>query len=626
MTRIVPGSGAQIFPVFNSIAGVREVYVINGGSGYNANNPPRLRIENCGTPIREAVLRPIIEGIRGEITAVEILDPGEGYDPLRLIITDENASVKADGQIFLTEDGGIDYIQISKFGDEYFDATAEIKGGGGSGSELVPITGLVTGLSIEEFGRNYTENDVNIIISGGGGSNATGVATVNRFGEVSRILLTNPGEFFETSPIVQLIGGGGGGATAAAYIDLGKITQIELLSGGSGYVNPPQVIFARDSDLIKTARNRQSLDAVIYDLTGLLKNVAVDDDEIFVETTNPYVGSGKILLGKEIIRYTGKTTNSFTGCDRGVNFRFDQKVILDNLQNNQETEISNYQFQVTDRIRRVVENANNRVAIVYDWDPVERALYLTFEVDELAFIDAGRSNEKAKIIAFVAGSAASSGTGVAPHTLIEAEGQNIVTFTNPLSSILNRRFEDDDEQFIDAEGALITGDGIIDLINTNTEFENQTNLDGGIASSKYGIEETLGGTNTTLFQIGDQLYDGSSSTLVATVQSAGQLGDGDAHISTASIVISYNTQALFTVPNVGGEEIVEGLTSGLTATTVSRVSGPKTGQFTLTVKNIVDNSPTYQFSIGETIRGNTSGAEAEVISVEYTTFARNEPE
>jgi hypothetical protein len=425
---------------------------------------------------------------------------------------------------------------------------------------------------------------------------------------------------------VQLIGGGGGGATAAAYIDLGKITQIELLSGGSGYVNPPQVIFARDSDLIKTARNRQSLDAVIYDLTGLLKNVAVDDDEIFVETTNPYVGSGKILLGKEIIRYTGKTTNSFTGCDRGVNFRFDQKVILDNLQNNQETEISNYQFQVTDRIRRVVENANNRVAIVYDWDPVERALYLTFEVDELAFIDAGRSNEKAKIIAFVAGSAASSGTGVAPHTLIEAEGQNIVTFTNPLTSILNRRFEDDDEQFIDAEGALITGDGIIDLINTNTEFENQTNLDGGIASSKYGIEETLGGTNTTLFQIGDQLYDGSSSTLVATVQSAGQLGDGDAHISTASIVISYNTQALFTVPNVGGEEIVEGLTSGLTATTVSRVSGPKTGQFTLTVKNIVDNSPTYQFSIGETIRGNTSGAEAEVISVEYTTFARNEPE
>lgn len=626
MTKIVPGSGAEIFPVFNSIAGVREVYVINGGSGYDPNNPPRLRVENCGTPIREAVLRPVIQGIRGEITAVEILDPGEGYDPLRLVINDENASVKADGQIFLDEDGGIDYIQMTKFGDEYFDATAEIKGGGGSGSELIPITGLVTGLAIEEFGRNYTENDVNIVISGGGGTNATGIATVNRFGQVSGITLTNAGEFFETPPIVQLIGGGGSGATAAAYIDLGKITQIQLLSGGGGYVNAPQVIFARDTDLIKTARNRQSLDAVIYDLTGILKDVAVDDNEIFVETTVPYVGSGKILLGKEIIRYTGKTANSFTGCDRGVNFRFDQKVILDNLQDDETTGISNYQFQVTDRIRRVVENANNRVPIVYDWDPVERALYLTFEVDELAFIDAGRSNEKAKIIAFVAGSAASSGTGIAPHTLVEAEGQNIVAFTTPLSLILNRKFEDDDETFLDSEGAEVTGNGIIDLINTGTEFENQINLDGGIASSKYGIEETLGGTNTTLFQVGDQLYDGSASTLVATVQSAGQLGDGDAHISAANIVITYNTQALFQVPNVGGAEVVEGLTSGLQATTVSRVAGPKTGQFTLSVKNIVDNDPTYKFIIGETLRGITSGAEASIISVEYTTFVRNEPE
>ena len=101
MTKIVPGSGAEIFPVFNSITGVREVYVVNGGRGYDPKNPPRLRIDNCGTPIREAVLRPVIQGIRGEITAVEILDPGEGYDPLRLIINDVNASVRADGQIFL---------------------------------------------------------------------------------------------------------------------------------------------------------------------------------------------------------------------------------------------------------------------------------------------------------------------------------------------------------------------------------------------------------------------------------------------------------------------------------------------------------------------------------------------
>ena len=613
MTRTVPGSGAQIVPMFNSVYGVREVYVTANGSGYDPNDPPRLRIGNCGTPIREAVLRPVIAGDAGEIIAVEVLDPGEGYDPLRLKIEDENSNGYATGNVYLKDNGSVDFIQMTGFGDGYFDATAVIEGGGGSGAELVPITGLLTGLSIQEQGRNYTEEDVNIIISGGGGQGATGVASVNQFGEVSSISLTNAGEFFETPPLIQIIGGGGSGASAEAFIDLGVITNIDLISGGGGYQGTPNVIFTRDTDLIRTARNRQSLNSVLYNLSGILTNVDSNDTTVHIETTDPYPGSGKFLVGREVIRYTGKTPTSFTGCDRGVNFRFDQKVILDNLQDDANTGLTQYQFSVTDKVRRVIESSNNRVAIVYDWDPTQRALYLTFQVDELAFIDGGRSNEKSQIIAFVGGTSGSSGTGGAPHVLLESEGDNIVTFTGPpLGAILNRKFEDDDE----LNGV---GDGIIDLVNTGTEYENQINLDGGIASSKYGIEETLGGQNTTLFQVGDQIYDGNATPLTATIQAAGELGDGDTHTSTASIVITYNTTTLF---NIG--EVVEGLTSGLTATTTSRVTGPKAGQFTLTVKNIVDNDPTFKFTVGEILRGNTSGAQADIISVEYTTFIRNE--
>ena len=612
MTRTVPGSGAQIVPMFNSVYGVREVYVTANGSGYDPNDPPRLRIGNCGTPIREAVLRPVIAGDAGEIIAVEVLDPGEGYDPLRLKIEDENSNGYATGNVFLKNDGGIDFIQMTGFGDNYFDSSAVIEGGGGSGAELVPITGLLTGLSIQQQGRNYTEEDVNIIISGGGGQGATGVASVNQFGEVSSISLTNAGEFFETPPLIQIIGGGGSGASAEAFIDLGVITNIDLISGGGGYQGTPSVIFTRDTDLIRTARNRQSLNSVLYNLSGILTNVDSNDTVVNIETTDPYPGSGKFLIGREVVRYTGKTATSFTGCDRGVNFRFDQKVILDSLQDDVNTGITQYDFSVTDKVRRVVESSNNRVAIVYDWDPITRSLYLTFQVDELAFIDGGRSGEKSQIIAFVGGTSGSSGTGVAPHVLIEQEGVDIVAFTNPLSLILNRKFEDDDE----LNGV---GDGIIDLVNTSTEYENQINLDGGIASSKYGIEETLGGQNTTLFQVGDQIYDGNATPLTATIQAAGELGDGDTHISTASIVITYNTTTLFNIP-----EVVEGLSSGLTATTTSRVTGPKSGQFTLTVENIVDNDPTFKFTVGEILRGNTSGAQADVISVEYTTFIRNE--
>jgi len=626
MTRTVPGSGASIIPVFNSIFGVRDVYVISGGEGYDPADPPRLRIENCGTPIRDAVLRAVIEGDEGVITAVEVLDPGEGYDPLRLQINDSGGDGSARGNIFLKEDGGLDFIQMTVPGDDYFDSTAEIRGGGGSGSELVPVTGLITGLAIEAQGRNYTEEDVNIIISGGGGQGGTGVAAVNQFGEVSSITLTNQGEFFETPPLIQLIKGGGSGASAEAFINLGKITDIGLLTGGGGYTTPPEVIFTRDTDLIREARNRQSLNSTVYNLTGLTSNVSSSTGTIFVQTTDPYPGSGKILLGREIVRYTGKTAisngddyDAFTGCDRGLNFRFDQKVILDNLQDDPNTGLTAYNFQVTDKVRRVIESSNNRVAIVYDWDPTERALYLTFEVDELAFIDGGRSNEKSKIVAFVAGVAGSSGTGIEPHVLLESQGDDIVTFTDPLGLILNRKFEDDDE----LDGV---GDGIIDLVNTGTEYENQINLDGGIAESKYGIEETLGGQNTTLFQAGNQIYDGNANPLVATIQSAGALGDGDTHTSTATMIVEYINSGTFT-----NTEQIQGGTSSMTAHSTGIVSGPVIGTnenlHTLTIKDHVSpNGTTYLWTVGETITGQTSGATAKIFSVEYTTAVRNEDE
>ena len=444
--------------------------------------------------------------------------------------------------------------------------------------------------------------------------------------------MTNQGEFFEDPPLIQIIKGGGSGATAEAFINLGQITNINLIAGGGGYSTPPEIIFTRDTNLIREARVRQSLNAVTYNLTGLTSDLTSSQTTIPVETTSPFPGSGKILLGRELVRYTGRTQagidgatyDAFTGCDRGINFRFDQKVILDNLQDNPDTGLTAYSFSVTDKVRRVVESSNNRVAIVYDWDPVQRALYLTFEVDELAFIDAGRSNEKAKNIAFVAGTSGSSGTGIEPHVLLELEGVNIVTFTEPLGLILNRTFEDDDEEYTDQDGIQRFGDGVIDLVNTGTDFENQINLDGGIASSKYGIEETLGGQNTTLLQIGDQIYDGSQNALVATVQSAGQLGDGDTHTSTASIVIEYTTSTLHSITPLTEE--VEGVTTGVKATTVSRIAGPRDGQYTLDVSSLVANGDTYKFNVGEVLRGNSSGALANIKSVEYNKFARNEGE
>lgn len=618
MPRTVPGSGASIEPIFNSTYGVKDVFVVNGGSGYDASDPPKLTIGNCGTPVRDAVLRPVIN-TAGEIQAVEVLDPGEGYSPLRLIIesTDEGA-FGATGDVFLNATGGIDYIQIRSNGDSYFGGTtARIEGGGGAGSELVPITGSVTGLSLENVGRNYTRQDVALVIGGGGGEGATGVAEVNEFGQIENINISNPGEFFETPPIVQLIGGGGSGAAADAVINLGRIESINITNPGGGYTSPPQVIFARNTNLVRTARNRQSLNSTVFNITGLTGDIAESDTTINVETTAAFPGSGKALVGREIFRYTSKTATQFKGVTRGVNFKFDQKIRLDNLQDDPNTGLTGYEFNINDRVRRLSESSDNKIAIVYDWRPETRDLYLVFQVDELAFIDAGRSTEESKIVAFICGVASSSGTGVEPHTLLESEGNDIVLFTNPLSTLPDRKFEDDDE----LDGA---GDGIPDLINTGTDFEFETSLDGGVASSLYGIEETIGGQNTTLLAVGDKIYDGNTTPLVATVQSAGQLGDGDQHDAIITVVGNN-----WSIPNFVAGETVTGGTSGVVATVDSfteSATGYGTGYITLVLRDPVGNGNVFKFTNGETLSGGTSGGSANVWSAEYSVLLRNEPE
>ena len=84
------------------------------------------------------------------------------------------------------------------------------------------------------------------------------------------------------------------------------------------------------------------------------------------------------------------------------------------------------------------------------------------------------------------------------------------------------------------------GDGIPDLVNTGTEYANQINLEGGIYSSLYGIEETLGGQNTTLFQVGDNIKDASLPFKYATVSTAGGLSEGVEHTALVDLYLDPN--------------------------------------------------------------------------------------
>ena len=503
----------------------------------------------------------------------------------------------AEGDVILNDNGTVSYIKMTKKGDNYFGpAKAKILGGEGTGALGSPVVQTITGLSLINPGRSYATPPTLIFEGGGGGTGAQGAAEIDVLGKVTSIQVANPGEFYQEPPFVLITGGGGIGAKATAQISQGQITGITVTDPGSGYVNPPNIIFTKLVNLKRKTDARQAFNSEQIFLTGLVKNLNASDTTVYVDSTDGFPGSGSLIIDTETVSYTGKGEGRFTGLTRGVNFNYDQRVILDTSQNDQNG-ISTYKFNVGDRVIRRVENANNKVAKVYDWNPNTRELLVTFEVDELAFIDGGIPSTLDAIVQFDAGTAASAPSGKEPHVVLVSQGDSIPLLTVPLSTLNNRKFEDNDEN----DGA---GDGIPDLVNTGTEFANQISLDGGLYNSLYGIEETQGGTNTTLFQVGDNVKDATIPFKYASIIQAGALADGVEHNGILNIYLDPNNG---NGQNYSVNDVVTGSVSNVQGTVVSW--DPSTSL--LVVSNVVPYNTTninvgiggflYEFSSKGTI-------------------------
>ena len=464
----------------------------------------------------------------------------------------------AAGDVVLNDSGAIAYVKMTKNGDNYYNTTkARILGGEGSGATGTSTVQTVTGLTLLNSGRSYSSAPT-MVFEGGGGQDAQGSAKIDTTGKITSIAIADPGEFYQEAPYILISGGGGIGAKAVATIDQGQITGITVTDQGSGYTTPPNVIFTRLVNLKRKTRARQAYNAKNIYLTGLTKNVTTSASEIYVSNTGAFPGSGEFILDYETISYTSKTDEKFAGITRGVNFNYDQRVILDDGQND-DSGISTYKFNIGDRVIRRVESASNKVAKVYDWNASTRELLLTFEIDELAFIDGGIPSSEEATVQFDAGVAGASGALDSPHVVLTVLGSTIITLTNPISTLQDKEFQD----ILENEGA---GDGIPDLVNTSTEYENQISLDGGIYSSLYGIEETQGGTNTTLLQVGDSVKDANVPFRYANIAIAGGLSEGREHNALVNITLDAldgNGQ------NFSVNEIVTGDTSGVRGTVVS---------------------------------------------------------
>ena len=100
--------------------------------------------------------------------------------------------------------------------------------------------GAVTGITITNTGQDYdAASPPNITIAGGGGSGATGSVVVN--GSLSEVEVLTGGSGYTSSPLVSIVGGGGSGAAATAIITKGVVSRILINSGGTGYTSQPSI-------------------------------------------------------------------------------------------------------------------------------------------------------------------------------------------------------------------------------------------------------------------------------------------------------------------------------------------------------------------------------------------------
>lgn len=98
-----------------------------------------------------------------------------------------------------------------------------------------PGPGPVVGLTLIETGTKYSSAPA-VALSGGGGTGAAGVATIDNDGSIASLTLTSGGSGYTAPPVVSFTGGGGVDATAETQISAPWIAHLVTLEGFEDYL------------------------------------------------------------------------------------------------------------------------------------------------------------------------------------------------------------------------------------------------------------------------------------------------------------------------------------------------------------------------------------------------------
>jgi len=152
-------------------------------------------------------------------------------------------------------DTGIDYIDDNVEKEGYIQTLTMVESSSPATAIASSVNGGIRFITVTNRGSGYTSlPSVNISKSPISGGNASGIATMiggivdicepdGNLLRVQGVQVVNPGFGYTEAPKVVFVGGGGKGAEATSTIADGVVGIITITNGGSGYVNPPVIIF-----------------------------------------------------------------------------------------------------------------------------------------------------------------------------------------------------------------------------------------------------------------------------------------------------------------------------------------------------------------------------------------------
>jgi hypothetical protein len=252
-TAATPGGGTGC--TVNLSMGLSTIGVANGGSGYTGIPVVIINSASGTGAMATAAL------VAGTIGAITVTNPGSGYASIPSVsfTSGENATAEA-----VLQPTGISNITLSNNGGNTYETVPAVTiTAHGSGAAVGQVYVRVCSAMLVNGGSGYTIGDT-LLIAGGAGSTAASITVTNvdGMGQVTGYVLSTSG-LYRQMPILDnnsVIGGTGSAATFNLTMSL---DSIDVSSGGSGYVRPPQVIITSSSGYGAAAISKLDLGEVV---------------------------------------------------------------------------------------------------------------------------------------------------------------------------------------------------------------------------------------------------------------------------------------------------------------------------------------------------------------------------